>query len=1209
MEHLGRLLAISTMLLTAGCAQAQPGPTADTAPPPSARLASPPDAALGNVGFPRYPSLSPDGGTLVFSWAGDLWSVPSTGGQATRLTVHPGEELRSAFSPDGAMLAFESRRAGYQNLYVADVAGRNIRRVTFNDRYAYLRGWTPDSSKLIFDSHLAHTIDKQRQMYTVPAEGGPIHRLMECLGRRASVSQDGNRIAFVRGHSRWMRRNYRGAAARNIWVCDVPSDTFTQLTTRDGNDGQPAILPNGSILFASDRDGAVNVYRLPAGATDDSAARRMTFFDDDDVRDLTVSADGRIAAFVVWDRLYTLDLVRAGATPKQVIAWAGGDETGFDERLTDLSSTITEVSLSPDGKTYALVARGEIYIQAVEGDRPARRVTDSPWRERHIAWSPDGAELYFVSDESGTNAIYAATVTLDEIDVRGEEEEEEETEEEPVEEEPAEPAEETEDAEPEEGVEDTPASEEEAPDAIADEDEADEEEADEADEPVEEEKDKPRRKQWDRSLRFEIEPVVVTASDDAAPTPSPDGKFLAFQRGRGNLIILDLATDEERVLLDYWNLDSFEWSGDSSMMLFVREDNDNNADVWIIPADGSKPAVNISQHPDNDYFAVFSADSKIVAFTSDRDEDNNFDVYAVYLDKSLEGLPAYELEEYYDEAIAVAKKRKPLEPADDDEDDADDDEQEPGESEEGEEQEPDDEDEATDDDEEESESLFDTLDLDDAYLRLRRITSIPGEEFNIAVTPGGDRIIFTASVDGSDGLYSIKWDGSERKKLDGGGASNVSVSLTGSNVTYVRSGRAKTVSPGGGSTDGPSFRARILVNIADQQRQKFLEAARLLGEFFYDPTMKGHNWHEITDKYADLAAKTRTNEEFNLVANMLFGELNASHMGMYGAGAGGTQRMPVGYLGALYDVTDAGYRVTQVLSGGPVDQSEAGLHVGDTIIAVDGIAVPSEMVLDEAMAGKVGRQVLLTVRRADAADDNANDDNDDTAEDDEPQYILADPIGYWDENALAYDDQVRHRAAWVAEQSDGRIGYVHIETMNIPSVKKFERDLYAVAHGKDGLIIDVRSNGGGWTTDILLSSIMVQPHAYTIPRGSDRYGPPGYPQDRRLIYAYSKPITVLCNQESFSNAEIFAHAIKTLGRGTLVGTPTYGGVISTGGTALIDGTTVRLPLRGWYLPHGANMELNGAVPDIIVEQTPEDEITGEDRQLKAAVEELLSRLP
>jgi tricorn protease len=205
---------------------------------------------------------------------------------------------------------------------------------------------------------------------------------------------------------------------------------------------------------------------------------------------------------------------------------------------------------------------------------------------------------------------------------------------------------------------------------------------------------------------------------------------------------------------------------------------------------------------------------------------------------------------------------------------------------------------------------------------------------------------------------------------------------------------------------------------------------------------------------------------------------------------------------------------------------------------------------------------------------------------------------------------VLRRAAQVEKLSGGKLGYLHIRAMSEPSVRDFERDLYAAAHGKEGLVIDVRDNGGGSTADILLASLTAPNHAYTIPRGVDpaTVAKDAYPRDRRLIYGYVRPINVLINQHSFSNAEIFAHAISTIKRGKLVGTATFGGVISTGAMTLIDGTTVRTPFRGWYLPDGRDQENNGAQPDVNVPQLPTDEAAGVDRQLEAAVNELLGRV-
>jgi C-terminal processing protease CtpA/Prc len=155
-------------------------------------------------------------------------------------------------------------------------------------------------------------------------------------------------------------------------------------------------------------------------------------------------------------------------------------------------------------------------------------------------------------------------------------------------------------------------------------------------------------------------------------------------------------------------------------------------------------------------------------------------------------------------------------------------------------------------------------------------------------------------------------------------------------------------------------------------------------------------------------------------------------------------------------------------------------------------------------------------------------------------------------------------------------------------------------------VVDVRSNGGGWTTDYLMAVLNVERHAYTIPRGADPETR-DYPQGRLPLASWTRPAIALCDEESYSNAEIFSWAFQTLDRGTLVGEETFGAVISTGGTLLLDGNLLRLPFRGWYVAgSGINMENNGATPDVRVPRPPhEDTAAEEDAQLEKAVEVFL----
>jgi C-terminal processing protease CtpA/Prc len=185
--------------------------------------------------------------------------------------------------------------------------------------------------------------------------------------------------------------------------------------------------------------------------------------------------------------------------------------------------------------------------------------------------------------------------------------------------------------------------------------------------------------------------------------------------------------------------------------------------------------------------------------------------------------------------------------------------------------------------------------------------------------------------------------------------------------------------------------------------------------------------------------------------------------------------------------------------------------------------------------------------------------------------------------------------------------------MNLPSFERFERELKASGYGKKGIVIDVRNNGGGWTTDRLMAVLTYQQHAYTVPRGAtdnlqknnEKYKG-NYPfNERAILSVNTKPLVALANESSYSNAEIFAHAFKSLNLGKLVGQPTFGAVISTGGHLLQDGY-IRMPFRAWYVKEsGMNMEHGPAVPDYLVANKPGWKSRGEDDQLEKAVEVLL----
>jgi tricorn protease len=1238
--------------------------------------------ADATVSLPRFPSLSPDGSQVVFSWRGDLWKVPTTGGHAVRLTSHPADETLSTWSPDGRSIAFVSTRDGYANIWRMAADGTDITRVTDLDRSCTLTDWTvvDGQERILFHAVLEADVYREFRPYHVSPEGGPVERVHDAHGSQPRLSPDGTRVLFARGgyYDGWERRHYRGPENQDLWLQDRVGGGFTRLTRWAGNDGKAAWLDDRTILHLSDReDRTVNLYRRSVDEPEPRAVR-LTRFTDRDIHDWALSADGSTAVLMSWDTLHRLDLRSPGAEP-QSIAITATQDTRDTETFVAVGRNVTDAALSPDGSVMALIAYGEIWVRPTEKDATARRVTRSHAREADLAWSPDGLSLYFTSDRDGTESVYRATVARTRTEVK-------DAFTRSLEPRAAEPdaAADTPDAGPMDplsgswtGLVTVPAVGEvpftlalslgedglvtgtldagetargtiegrhdaaaatvelrisledgtvipvratiaesamrgtaeyagdllsfEATRSIAEPAagdgaggdapapaEGDGEAKSEADPTLD-----PAR--WADAIEFTIEPVLVRPSDDRRPLPSPDGRRLLVRGVRGDLHLLDLATGDVRTLLEHWDSRiEAEWSPCGRHLAWAVSDLDFNRDIWIHEIDADAPAVNITRHPDNDGSMSWSADGRLMAFVSER-VGEEFDVWVVALDEDIEALRGPDLEAYWESARAAAKARKPLKPmtaadraaesagtGDEDEQDAD----------------------AADAGD--AEPPFSREDLETAYLRLRRLTRLEGDESQARILPSGERVVFTASGL-ADGLHSIAWDGSDRKELGASGRI-LGTDLSGGKVLVISGGQAQTVPPTGGSRETASFSDRIRVDLAEQSSQKFLEASRALGENFYHPEMNGVDWDRLTAEYHQLARGALTADEFNWVANRFLGELNASHLGIRAPGDVETPLQEArGRLGVDTRVVDEGLgrRITAILPRSPAARGEMALRVGDVILAIDGEPMGPRDTLDGRLRGRSGQETIIRVRRALTEEDAAGRGGESIEID-----LLVTPTDFGEIRSLGYEAWVLERKRLVTEWSNGRLGYIHIQGMNQASLDVFERDLFAAVNGREGLIVDVRDNGGGSTADRLLASIMVRSHAWTVPRGADWSRTGHYPQDRLFIQRYVGPMNFLCNEKSYSNAEIISHAFKTLERGTLVGQQTHGSVISTGGIRLIDGTSVRMPFRGWFVDDGTgrDMELNGALPDLVVPQEPWHEAAGEDVQLRAAVEDLLGRL-
>ena len=377
--------------------------------------------------------------------------------------------------------------------------------------------------------------------------------------------------------------------------------------------------------------------------------------------------------------------------------------------------------------------------------------------------------------------------------------------------------------------------------------------------------------------------------------------------------------------------------------------------------------------------------------------------------------------------------------------------------------------------------------------------------------------------------------------------------------------------------------------------EMFDDAWRTMKYRFYDAKMHGKDWDAMRAKYKPLVAYVADTHELMNIINEMIGELNASHTGARPAGAGplagrGAVGSPTRHLGV--DLTPTPLRAIATRS--PTSTRMARRQGLDQ--ARNGQLPPRH----RRQAGQGGRRHRRLPRPA-AQPQGRADPQRPSPRTPGSWKIKYEPIASAAFANLRYERWVNERRAKVDELSQGRVGYLHIKAMDQPSLARFKKDLAEFRH-KEALVIDQRWNGGGNIEQELLAILVQKPYQVWQPRGTEPTGPPV----RRLL----RPKVVLQNWRSASNAEMFPAGFRALGLGKVIGTPTMGAVIGTGRYSLIDGSTIRTPGVGVYLSDEThtNLENLGVKPDVFVENSPEDNLAGRDRQLDVAVSEVMKGL-
>jgi tricorn protease len=479
------------------------------------------------------------------------------------------------------------------------------------------------------------------------------------------------------------------------------------------------------------------------------------------------------------------------------------------------------------------------------------------------------------------------------------------------------------------------------------------------------------------------------------------------------------------------------------------------------------------------------------------------------------------------------------------------------------------------------------IEWDGLQHRTETLCTVTGYYDFFGSSPDGKLIAFPGWDDaGMMDLWSVDWKGEELERLTWSGESPTGIQVLADGTIFYISigGTLRTATSPGGILDTFGWRMPVWLSIPEIQTQKFDEAWRLLRDNFYDSGMHNVDWDAVREEYRDRAASSVVNEDFNDVVRRMLGELSASHLGIWGPG-GGRYSPSSGTIGIFpdHDWEGPGIRVDSIVPYSPADREGSRLEVGDVILSVQGMPVGPDDNFYRAMLQRTGSETVFCVRRGGMTFD-----------------MTIEPVSEWTLSGLLYDEWVARNRRTVSRLTGGRVGYLHIPSMDQRSVEVFLSDLFAEGIDREGMIIDVRNNGGGSTHDQILRELGRPEYAYSMDRsGSATFEPLG---------VWQKPLVLLINERCYSDGEIFPAGWKQLGLGPVVGETTFGAVIGTVDVSLIDGTEFRVPSTGWYTLDGQNLENAGVSPDYPVEEQPADAGLGVDRQLEAAALIMLQQL-
>ena len=1053
--------------------------------------------AQDNPLWMRHPAISPNGKTIAFSYQGDIFTVPSSGGTAKQITSNAAFDSYPVWSPDGNHIAFASNREGSIDVWVMDANGGIPKRVTTNSGSEYPLRWK-DNSTIMFKASIMPTAKSiifagsYPQVYTVGMDGGRPKLFSDITMDALDINASGDVIYIDRkGYEDEWRKHHRSPITRDVWL--KSGDSFRKLTTFDGEDRDPVWASDGkSFYYLSEQSGTLNIYHR----TLDGKETQITNHEKNPVRFLSAATDGTLC-YGYDGEIYT---VRKGGQPQKTAIRIAADTEGKELIRQIRNSGAYNIKLSPNGKEIGFVMHGDVYVTSIEY-RTTKQITNTPEQERYIDFSPDGRTIIYDSERNGVWQIYATTM-----------------------------------------------------------------------------KNKDE-KQFAYATELVEERLTQSDQTSFQPKFSPDGKQIAFWENRGTLRVMDAKGKNVKTAMDgkfvysYSDGDiDFTWSPDSKWLLssYIGVGGWNNSDIALVNASGNGEIHNLTESGYNESNAKWVLDGKAMLFCSDRAGYRShgswgaeYDAYLMFFD-----LEAYERYRMNKEERALAKENMT--------------EKEKKKEEKKEEKEKK---EMEKPEAKEMEPL--KFDLENCRDRIVRLTVTPSFLGDILLDKDGENIYYNVAFEkGMDLWHRDLMTGNTELLIKNVGNGEMMFDKSYKEIYLAADGGIKKVTPQSKAVKNIEFEAQFNYQPYKERAYMFDHVWRQVKDKFYDKNIHGVDWEGYRKTYERFLPYINNNHDFQEMLSEMLGELNASHTGARYSGSWAS--LQTASLGLFFDedYTGDGLKIAEVIKGSEIACKQTDVKSGCIIEKIDGTEIKAGMDYFPLLDGKIGKPVRLTIRPKSGRSFD----------------VTTKGMSMNAVNDLLYKRWVDRNRQLVDSLSGGRLAYVHVRAMNSESFRTVYRELLSDKNrNREAVIVDDRHNGGGWLHDDLCTLLNGKEYQNFMPRGNYI--------GRDPFNKWTKPSCVLICEDDYSNGHGFPMVYKTLGIGKLIGTPVAGTMTAVWWETMIDNTMVfGIPQVGCMTLDGKYAENTQLNPDITVYNTPEDFLNGNDRQLKAAIEEMMKQI-